>query len=365
MNTRPTIKLLALLCLLTLGAAQSSLFGQTQPPKLEDGVSPYVNYYAPMLGSDEFATIKKGRVGLLRPLEEGDFGTADRIRYSRTAIGQIKGFLNSPHEIVRINTMRVLGELGTDESVHLLIDVLDNKDPTARHMAVFAIGRAFRTAHDRALPAAMNSDELKQVLKDLAQGMEDEDISLVVDAYVRVFEAASLVAAPNLDEIPALALTELTDAIGKRVQDVNNGNEQDLHLAHAYLRAATLVRDRLADPQFRFEKETTRKVSAIGGHLLAYVLRDVQTNINKEVDQDFRRAQVNICKSTHAVIGLAHDKLDPSNLRRDAEITSKDPAKLLEANNLNGFLQDVIGLIGPPGILTAPPFGYPDEAFIK
>lgn len=364
MNTRPTIKLLVLLCLFIFGTAHSSVFGQTQPRKWQDDEPKFVEYYAPMLGADEFATIKRGRDALIRRLEEGDPGTSDRLRYSRLVIGHVKGFLNDPREIVRINAMRVIGELGTDESVHLLIGFLDDKQATARHMAVFAIGRAFRTALDSARPAAMDAGATKQVIRDLAQGLENENVSLIVDAYVRTFDAASAVKSPNLSEIPPLALIELTDAMGRRVQKMNDAT-QDLHLARAFLRASTLVRDRLADPRIRTSEELARRVSAMAGHLLAYVLHDVRANINAEVNPDYRRAQINICKSTQAIIALAHDRLDPVNVQRANKIGRLRPAERLEQNDLDGFVQVVGALIGPPGILTEKPFGYPDGAFLK
>lgn len=364
MNTRPTIKLLVLLCLFVLGTAHGPVFGQTQPPKWQDDFEKYVDHFAPMLGADEFASIKRGRDALIRPFDEGDFGTGERLSKGRLVIAQTRDHLKSDREIVRINAMRVIGELGTDESVHLLIGFLDDKQATARHMAVFAIGRAFRTALDPARPAAMNADATKQVIRDLAQGLENEEVSLIVDAYVRTFDAASAITSPNLSEIPPLALTELTDAIGRRVQKMNEA-VQDLHLARAYLRASTLVRDRLADPRIRVSKEMARKVSAIAGHLLAYVLHDVRANINAEIDPDYRRTQINICKSTHAIIGLAHDRLDPVNVQRANQIGRLRPAKSLENNDLDGFVQVVGTLIGPPGILTDEPFGYPDAAFLK
>lgn len=222
--------------------------------------------------SSEWATAKRGRDQLLRPLEEAgtQASVAFRLEYARVLVPALSTLAGKENpDLTRLNAIRILGSIATAQSASELEPLFNDGSAPIRFMACQAAGTTFR-ALATGSPALPSGGAVRLVNR-LATLAASEKDPTVVDGAVIALADASKVDIANYTEVREGAFTQIAKTMSARLQALP-ADSQDAAFLATVLRAGVAARDGLIG-RTALGAGVSSELGAFGGDLVAYVLR--------------------------------------------------------------------------------------------
>lgn len=369
-SSRAIIAIVALFLFLpvapTLGQASISVETITSSDLTEvqkDAIKRFVDAQKGGL-SGQPADIKKSRNALLEPLQNQGISVPFRLHYSSVLSPVLKPLISSEMEIVAINALRLAGELATTTSINLLSDGLKDKRAGVRFAAVTGYESTF-TAVERTTPAIAPAAQALTALATLKTNLTKEEDAKVLEAYALALQAASKVSTKKLEGVRGEAVTVLSEAMGAKAQAATDGKYDA-----AFRRAANAARNAVTAQDINepaLKPEVLKAAAGLAGDLLACVSRRIKADelavgvLDEAAEAALKKKRselVLLVADSERTIQWAGNGLGAPNV--DHKLN-----ELLQQTKDAAFQTEVLRLIGVNGSLTAPPYGFADNRFVK
>lgn len=309
--------------------------------------------------------IKKSRNALLEPMQNAGISVQFRLYYSELLAKELKPLISSEREVVAINALRIAGELATTTSLDLLSDGLKDKRAGVRFAAVNGYESTF-AAVERTPAAISKASQATAALGILKAAVAKESDAKVLEAVALAFQAASKVSSKKLEGVRGEAISSLSESIGAKAQAATDGRYDA-----SFRRAANAARNALAAQDINepaLNGRVLKDAAGLAGDLLASVLRRVKSGelsvgVVDEAEQAALRKKrselVLLVADSERTIQWAGNGLSAPNA---VDLKLSD---LLQQGKDDAFQSEVLRLIGANGSLTAAPFGFADNRFVK
>jgi len=312
-------------------------------------VRTYAAQHAQGLGSTDAEVRRRARARLLEPLSTPNTSVSFRLAYSGALVPELDRMTRAEHVEVRLNAIRVAGELATQDASDLVVRAIESDSVETRIMAAFALRRTFETIASQ--PPAMAEGRVRDLLGRAGRVVEREPDPLVFDAAVRAMTAAGGIARPTLN-LRSDAYRQLAERAGERVRTRRSMNDLVgvMRTGEALLGVLRTV-DGL-------DRQAAIAAGGFAGDALAFV-RDRLAASNTPNDEDFS-GLVNLAEIAIPVVAFARTVADPGQ----SPDAFAHAATLRENRDLTRFVESVErDILGAGGVLARPPFGFPADRF--
>ncbi len=315
----------------------------------EQTVRAFARQNAQDLGSTDADARRRARGRLLRPLATPDASVSFRLAYSGALMPELDRLSRQGEIEIRLNAIRVAGELATQDSSDLVLRALESDATEVRIMGSYALRRTFESLS--AQPPALAEGRVRALVERAATMVERERDPLAFDAAVRTLAAAGRINRPNLS-LRNESYRRLADSVGSRVRSRPTTAD-----ALGVMRTGEALLDVLRSIE---SLDTQAAVAAGGfaGDALAMVRNALASD--ESLNAADRDQLVNLAQIVEAVIFFARTVAEPG---ADPQPTSHATA-LRDTRDVQRFIAGVErDLIGANGALTRRPFGFNADRF--
>lgn len=324
-----------------------------------------------LLQNDDRAEMKKGRDGLLRPLTNKNASVSFRLKYSEALAPTLGRLAQDDNEPRAINALIVCGALATTQAAHELDRMLADPRDAVRYSAAGACGRTF-SAIDAASPAITAEDAVRLVER-LGRQLADETDADVFDRCVRSLMAAGLVTRDGFGRLREQGLGVLAARAGARLKALPIGPGADA-LLPSFVRAGGALRDAAANGQLNLNERTvTRPILEFGARAWVHVAQRLEAGQFDQIQagdepqvaagkRDARKVIVQVVQVGQATMFFAATRLGAGRA-----FEPREPMEWVAQADGRGddlFIRRTGELMGPGGILSKAPFGYPANEFL-
>ncbi|TVQ61141.1 MAG: hypothetical protein EA378_09855 [Phycisphaerales bacterium] len=315
----------------------------------EQAVRAFARQQAEELGSADAEIRRRARGRLLRPLATPNASVSFRLAYSGALMPELDRLARQSEIEIRLNAIRVAGELATQDSSDLILRALDADATEVRIMGSYALRRTFESLATQ--PPALAEGRVRSLLDRAAAMVEREPDPLAFDSAVRTLAAAGRIARPNLN-LRNDAYRRLAESVSERIRA--NPIPRD---ALGVMRTGEALLDVLRS----VESLDTRAAIAAGGFAgdaLAMV-RDALAS-DAALPASDRERLVSLAQIVEAVVFFARTVADPSQTPEP----TNHATSLRDHGDLDRFNAGLErDLIGANGALTRRPFGFNADRF--
>jgi len=307
------------------------------------------DYVAPLvrdLRGGEPAAISIAREDLIAPLvASDDISVSFRLTYADALMPTLQALVGGD-EVGAIAAIRIAGELGTGQSVDLLIDALDAESPGVRYAGAQALGATLRLIAEG--NPAVQAERATGVIEVLSDLIEAESDPLVVDAGVRALDAVRNSAPLRQAAIEAAALAMIEQIRVRRDRVAADANATEP--AASMLRAIVAARGFFIAVGAGVPEPTAESVLLMTGHAMAYGVRLIEDRsgwAGLSADEDETVSSMLI--AAEAVGGLSYLSLTGQ------QVNEQPILRAVENEDLNTLRNAVNGWVGPNGRICRPP----------
>lgn len=307
------------------------------------------------LASGEAVEIMSARRAAQRELTSAAVRVPFRLEFATIAAPKLAPLTKSDNDLVAINAIYVLGDVAAGQTAVTLLDALKDEREAVRYAAVVGLEKTF-TASNPVLPRR----DIDVLRRQLAVAFGAEKSSKVVGAYVRTLRSAADPQRGTSPDMRDIAISLLGTTFADRVAKLPAGEgAADPAMMDAMLKAGGALRDELTRVGATMTDEQAKQSARLGGCLLAYVRAraaagDIGVNDDPSASHTERQHLQTLAQLGEQITIFSGTKLGKS-------ITPPGLPALIEQEKDAQFVTDVMGLIGPDGVLTAPPFGFADD----
>ncbi len=310
--------------------------------------------------SEGHAEVKRSRSALIAPLQQDPkVSVAFRLEYARLLTPVLRPLARGDRDINAINALRLAGELATTSGIEILSDSLADKRQAVRFAAADGFAATF-AAIEATSPAIAPAQQAIRAISTLKAGMDKEADPKVLEAYVLALRAGSRVPTAKLAGVRPAAIKALAEAVS-----IVARKSDDAALDAIFGRAVNTTRESLIvqginEP--KLERAELEAAAGMSGDILAAVLRRVKAGELAGDTDEARRTRA----AFFLIIADAESTIQWANTG-----FSGPPAPALKLNELiqqskdDEFQTSVLRLIGANGLLTASPFAFKDDHFVK
>jgi hypothetical protein len=290
------------------GELPASVMQATSPtPEQLKQIADYAQEWGPKLDNADAAAIRAARDHLLAPLRVPNVAVRPRQEYADRLAPELEKLVASPDEHVAYNALRVCGELATARGAELVSTRLADPKPPMRLFAAAQLKRTLEAVAN-ARPAIVAAD-LNGVIDRLGQRMAAETEVPVLDTVARALMAGTLVPETQLPGVRAHAFDVLCREATARTRALGPAPASAPTL-DVLLRAATMVRDSLANPGAPVGPAGMKAAGELSGALLAYVHQHLKDY--PQGNPQAREGAVEVVRVAEAAIFLVVQPSDPS-----------------------------------------------------
>lgn len=311
--------------------------------------------------STDWATAKRGRDQLLRPLEEtgSQPSVAFRLEYARVLVPVLTTLAGKDNpDLTRLNAIRILGAIATAQSSAAIEPLLNDPAAPIRFMACQAAGTTFR-ALATGSPALPSGGAVRLVNRLATLAASEKDPTVVDGAVIALADAAKVEIA-NYAEVREGAFTQIAQTMSARIQALAT-DSQDTVLLATVLRAGVAARDGLIS-RTALSAGVSKELGAFGGDLVAYVLRRAKAgHMPAPGSGQLRLTLEQLAATGEANVFYALDSLEPGKPRDPTSVsaTIQDGNAATDAE----FIPQAEAFIRAN--LVPPPLSLPADRFLK
>lgn len=297
--------------------------------------------------------IKKSRNALLDPLRNPKVSVAFRLEYTRQIGPVIRPLLGDKDQVIAANAVRVAGELATATAVEMLTEALKDSRPGVRYAAAAGFENTFK-AMQGTVPA-INGGQALRMIDTLKEAVKAETDPRVLEGMILALVASGQVPNRQVEGLRDAGLKAMAEAVSAKTADRKVGAGADAAFRRAIVAVRSAVTTNRNLNERDLQADTLRAGAGMAGDLLALVA-DRLAQAGETADADVML----MVREADASIYFIQPMLAASS-------TAKEPkmGELLEKGDIAGFRTQVMQIIGPNGILTAAPFGFADNRFVK
>jgi len=331
----------------------------------KDTLKQFVDSQTPALAGAPL-DVKRARRALIEPLENNAVSVQFRLEYSRFLSPALRPLAQGDQELNAINALIIAGGLATTTGIDILADSLSDKRSSVRFAAVSGFESTF-SALDRTTPAVAPPSQAVKALNTLKTAMAKETDSKVMEAYALALQAGTKVPSSRLPGVRSEAVRILSQSMGAKAQTIT-----DASFDAAFRRAANAARNALTNQDINepaLDRAVLLDAAGFAGDLLASVYRRVKAG-ELEAPADATDDQLAALRAKRAdfvliaadaerTIQWAHNGI-AGNPLADLKLS-----ELLAQEKDAAFTNDVLRIIGANGALTAAPYQFPDNRFVK
>jgi len=360
--------ILALLTVLALsgaawaqgGLGQDIVTASPLSPAQRARVDEYVKGFLPDLISDDPAACQRARQRLTEPLEDRNISLDFRRQYSQMLMGSVQVGARSPNDQIAVNSLLLAGRLATTEAVEVLERALSDERVPVRYAGV--AGLTIVVAQIQASAPAVFDQRMQEVVTRVGRVVREDSSPIVMDAGVRM-----LVAAATQDRFPSVrasALNEVADAVLDRLR--SEGGNPGLQIYIGALRAGDALRSVLIADVSNRETIVAGNSVELSGHVLAFLAERIEAGSfdGWETDVEIarrRNAAIQMLQLSEATINLVN-----TDYHAGQQLPSWGLSDTFESGDAEAAARTIReDVVGPDGALTAPPFSFPDDTFIR
>lgn len=313
----------------------------------EQAIEGYVGARARDLTGGQPAAISAAREDLLAPLvAASQISVSFRLTYAEELLPTLTRLIDGNDEIAAIAAARIAGELGTGQSLDLLLDALDAGDPSRRYAVVQALGATLRLIAE-ANPA-LQAARASEIISALASIMEEEPSAFVVDAAVRAFSQAQGDPGLRTDAIQAAAEAMAAQVTMRRA--MASDDRDAMEAAASTLRAVVGSRDFFIAVGAGVPGPTANAVLRMAGHAMAYGLVLVEQRGVWESGDSAEADTVDaMLIAAEAVAGLSYLSLTRQ------QVNEQPILRAVQNRDARALRGAVDGWIGNAGRICRPP----------
>ncbi|MCA9287890.1 MAG: HEAT repeat domain-containing protein [Phycisphaerales bacterium] len=290
-------------------------------------VNEYAEQAARNLSSTDPDAIRTARERILSPFSTRGMGVPFRLAYSNAVCPVAERLTTNDDELIAVNALRVLGEVGTDRSLNAIERSLDHPAVAVRYTAAYALLRTFE-ALSKETPA-VSPDKVQSLLTRLGEMIRNEEDPWILDVSVRALIAASKINRQNFEAIPAAAIQQLAEATGNRVRTIP-AYEENLDRLTFMLRATVACRDALTDTGRPLPAGAARAAAGLSGDVLAFAVARVESGVESQEERDLLRSLV---RSAQASMFFAATAINPSGTQTPPEQIDPTSRNFVEQAN--------------------------------
>lgn len=310
--------------------------------------------------SEGHAEIKRARSALIAPIQQDPkVSVAFRLEYARVLTPTLRALTRGDRDINAVNALRLAGELATTSGLEILSDSLADKRPSIRFAAVSGFAATF-SAIEATSPAIAPAQQAIRALTTLKTSMERETDPQVLEAYIIAFRAGSRVPTAKLAGVRPAAVKALADSVSLLARGVNDASRDAVFRRAVNAAREALIVQGINEP--KLERAELEAAAGMAGEILASAHRRLKAGeLSDDSDQTKRtRAElVLIVADADSTIQWANTGLSGPTF------PSLKLSELIQQSKDAEFQTTVLRVIGPNGLLTASPFGFKDDHFIK
>lgn len=309
-----------------------------------------------LLAHVDTEVIRQARSRLVRPLLDRDVSASFRLTYSRLLLPVLGPLISHERDVVAVNAIVIVAELGTGEAIDAVNKVARSKSAVVRYQAAYAVTRTFESIQNSAVAV------VPAVAESLAEGLEkriaEESDPSVLDGLTRAGIAACAVMKPGMELVRPKAVSSLARGLSKR-SDLSGDKILPDTTQGSLLRVVADLRDHIAGARGTPIAGDARKdAAALGGDVLAHVSRVLRSNKpNMKVRDQYA--------------GLA----DASELLVITAVKAADPLRTLESRSIGVLIRkdtakddatardSVRQIVGTDSDLSREPFRFDGQRF--
>jgi len=323
-------------------------------------VRAYVEANSKNLMGEDAERRQTDKKALLAPLENAGASVSFRQTYTAALLPVLRAAPANPRqaEVVGEMALAIAGDLATIDACNFAVTSLKAEKPSIRYAAAYALRRTFEAVQrvpSNANPALQDA-QLRDLVNKVATHGGTEQDALVTEACIRAVLGAATIDAIRSDAVMALQGLVHKVTIGRLGKPVDEG------VIKALLHAGTGTRDILTNMQANLSPAAQKAGGELGGRLLAYVMTVLNEKKLPVGDNPARAALANLATTGQNVVALAGKKMNPS-----LQVPAGDLGRPVRAGNVQGDAEYITGVtgqfLGPTGVLTRPPFGFPAGHF--
>ncbi len=351
-------------CDLPPAVVEAATLSGDQEKQIRDCVATNIR----LLESDDVNDTKKGRDGLLKPVQNPLSSVAFRLAYSAAAAPELERVAEDPSEPKAIRALIVAGALGTTQAANVLDRFRQDARLGVRFSAVASYRRLFLAIHG-ASPAMAPGDALR-VVDGLAQQLSAEQDPDVFDACIRSLIAAGELNRAGFEDVRLAGVEALAREAGKRAKALPINAGADPFLPHL-VRAGGALRDAAANLQLSLPQGTSRLIVEFGADLWAHVVKRLEAGDLPVIEPGNNAAARQAARALPAQVvqvGQATMFFGAARLGDNQAFEQVKPApewvRQAAPEGDEKFTRRARELIGPGGILTKPPFNFPNNRFL-
>lgn len=365
--------LLTILASAALGVG-APVYAQDLPQDLVKAVSPtpqqleaidkYVKDRVGKLADEDPVAMKKSRDELIQPFRStGGPSVRFRQKFAESAMPDLMQHLKSKSDRVVVNSLRVIGEVATPESLDILVNNLKDDRNAVRYAAIIGLERTF--AAIAAQTPAMPVDKTQFAAGKLGDCLKDAKTSPEAQfACVRALGVGMQVLQPNFGSLRDSAFNAIVDGTVGLIQRLGNASAPE-GVQQVLLQTAVVAQGGLAprNPELELKGPSVDRAVNLSAHLTGWVFCQIQAkNLpaileadgpeQAEAKKDARKTAAKIIRQAENNILVAAGKKNvpvaPPNLGSDVEkcTAAGDRDFVAKLLNLINQLKQDMGLQG-------------------
>lgn len=311
------------------------------------------------LKSGEAVQIMNARRAAQRELTRPQVRVPFRLDFAAIAAPMLVPLTKDPNDLAAINAVYVLGDIAAGRAAVALLEPLKDEREAVRYASVVAMEKSF-TAANPVIPR----NDVGLLRRQLAVQLAAEKSTKVVAAYVRTLNSAADPNRGTVTEMRDVSISLLGTTFADRVAEAAAQKQPvDVPMMDAMLAAGETVRSELTRVGVSMADAQKKDSARLGGHLLAYVRQRAQAGDINEFDEPgaVRTERQNL----QTLAQLGEQIVIFSGTKLGVSIEPPALPSMIEQQQDDQFVKEVMGLIGPDGKLTASPFGFADDEFVK
>lgn len=333
-------------------------------------VGEYVKGPLSDLGDTSTDRVTRARTALTKPLASPQASVAFRQEYSRQVAPRLKELLavKDQRDVVRVNALRLAGELATPEGLDLIDSSLANESKTVRYAAAFALGRAMDSLQ-LASPAVV-ADRVRETLNRAGQRIEAESETTVLDALVRAFCKGGSITRDAARDVRPAALSILSRSLSARLRQAK-ATETNSALLDSVLRALGTLRDELTAGGGRpaLAAGVKQDAGGLAGDTIAIFARMLRADptplpqVRREDDDAQQQRKRDLRVQPQSLVTAAEVVITAA--RGGEPATRNLAARLASASSADDarFIEELEPLLAAGGVMTKEPFNFAGDRF--
>lgn len=336
---------------LSVSIVEATSVGGTQ----RDQINSFASHWSERALTSDAQQTSRAQAKLLEPLVGARVSISFRRAYDE-ALGSYFDQLASKGDIgSTLSALRIAGELGTENSIKLIIEGLDHSDAGVRIFAAGRSGRAFRTTASNG--AALSVVDLDALISKLEAVSAGGDRALVGASIQALGQGCSLPSNEFLAQ-RARCLSVMCNTASELVLD-----DSDLQSrARLSMLASSSATFSLLQNGEDSNYDAVRSAVALGSNMIAISLSDVINGTIPPVDA--RELHVTLVRSGESLLYYALLEHAEINRRPAGKVQLTTFAGLLEAGDDRNFRNKAALLLGP-GSPIVTNFKFKDDQFVN